>query len=653
MGLDGGLARGLCFSLRQVVLVVAWGLAGCLPGPPDEVALQLEALSPEAGGPLLLLNDSIRLTFNQAVDPTSVTRDSARLVSELTGLEAQGDWEVDGRLVRFRPAGVRNQALSDGGFVPGQRYRLTLVGFPFLGAVRSVGGAALDRSMSFDFRAVSVEGTEVPGDEGSAVLRDASPGRAAVLRVAAGDPGSSDTLPLAWDEPLQLSCSEPVDPRSIKAADYEFRLSLAPPSEAVPLLMPPIEVARIEVVSNEGEIGTAKGADGAGGARLRVYPRTPFPVVAGRGPALFELHLRAGLGGGIRDFSGTSVGLPQRPIRFIVAREWMRSPEGSDSYTFDFTDDLDFVPVLDLQSDGTARWVGNGRVDIRYPAAAGDGRLGDVVLGESEAGKDTQATRLSIPEGRETHLTGGGLVVLRAQGRLNLEGDLIRRAAATEAPGMWDSAKLLIPQGQSESLSTWLKRAAALDHPWTVVIAGGDLVVTGEINVDTPLLLVAGGRIRGKGRPRAADGQLWLLGEGGGFELPHQYNPNASPNVVPPLLIDEPLHNPLARPLTFVALSSPVPKGQRPRFWQEAEVMGSRGGRGDYRVQFLRADILQQGEAGLAQAARFDQPGLVVEPTTGAGTTVRMRVELVVYPRRGSWDPPFVDRVDLAWSPER
>jgi len=81
--------------------------------------------------------------------------------------------------------------------------------------------------------------------------------------------------------------------------------------------------------------------------------------------------------------------------------------------------------------------------------------------------------------------------------------------------------------------------------------------------------------------------------------------------------------------------------------------MGSRGGRGDYRVQFLRADILQQGEAGLAQAARFDQPGLVVEPTTGAGTTVRMRVELVVYPRRGSWDPPFVDRVDLAWSPER
>lgn len=642
-----------CFSL---LLLPA--LPGCTPADADGGRLGLESAFPASGGQPLLLNDAIRLTFSEPVDPTSVTRESARLVNQRTGLEAQGSWQVDGRLVLFRPSGVRNAALSDGGFSPGQTYRLTLMGFPFLGAIRSAGGASLERSASLDYQVVSVEGGAASGDEGAAVLRDASPGRAEVLWVAAGEPGSADTLPLPWDEALVLACAEPVDPRSIRPADYEFRLALgaersahADPAGAP--LTATIQVARIELVTNEGESGLSRDGSGVAGARLRFYPRTPFPVANGRGPVVFELHLKSGAGGGIHDFSGTAVGLPQRPVRFTVAREDLRSPEGADSYTFDFADDLDFVPVLDRGSDGTARWIGNGRVDLRFPAAAGDGRSGEIVLSETEAGKDTQATGLSIPAETNTLLTGEGLVVLRAQGRVNLDGSLTRRAAGGPLPGMWDPSKLILPQGEAESLSTWLKRASALDHPWTVIIAGGDLVVSGDIEVDTPLLLVAGGRIRGTGRPRAAEGQLWLLGEGGGFELPHQYNPNASPNVVPPLIIDEPLHNPLARPLTFVALSSPVPKGQRPRFWLEAEVLGDRGARGDYRVQFLRADILQGGEDGLAKAARFDEPGLVLDPNSGGGAPVRMRIELVVYPHRGTWDPPFVDRVDLAWSPER
>ncbi len=655
----------LCLALLSL-------LPGCTPAEPDGGRLALESAFPAAGGQPLLLNDAIRLTFSEPVDPTSVTRESARIVNRRTGVEAQGEWLVDGRLVRFQPSGVRNAALSDGGFRPGQTYRLTLTGFPFLGAIRSTGGASLERSAALDYLVVSVEGGARPGDEGTAVLRDASPGRAEVLRVAAGEPGSADTLPLPWDEALVLTCAEPVDPRSIRPSDYEFRLALGAEPRGLPgpgglspidrsrrdvpsaaPLQATLGVARIELVTNEGERGLSRDGGGESGARLRFHPRSPFPVANGRGPVLFELHLKSGSGGGIRDFSGTAVGRTQRAIRFTVAREDLRSPEGENSYTFDFIDDLDFVPVLDRQSDGTARWIGNGRVDIRFPAAAGDGRSGEIVLSGTEASKDTQATGLSIPAGTETQLTGEGLVVLRAQGRINLDGSLTRRTAGETAPPMWDSSKLILPQGDSEALSTWLKRAAALDHPWTVIIAGGDLVVSGDIDVDTPLLLVAGGRIRGAGRPKAADGQLWLLGEGGGFELPHQHNPNASPNVVPPLVIDEPLHNPLSRPLTFVALSSPVPKGQRPRFWQEAEVLGERGARGDYRVQFLRAGILQAGEDGLAQAARFDEPGLVLDPSSGGGAPVRMRIELVVYPHRGTWEPPFVDRVDLAWSPER
>lgn len=638
---DGGRAGAALASL----VLAAVASCGAEPGEGD--ALALLSVDPGPGAEALLLNDAIRLTFSAPVDPTTVTRDSVRLVDEATGVEARGDWEVDGRLVRFLPDGVRSRSLGDGGLAPGHRYRLVLTGFPFLGAVRSTAGASLDRSAELPFEVVSVEGAERGS---SPVLRDASPGRAAPLRVAAGEPGSSETLPLPWDEALELRCDEPIDPRSLDPSDYEFRLAPdASPWSRQGGPSPAIQVARIEVVSNRSE--ESSGSGGEPGARLRVHPRTPFPVASGRGPAVFEFRRRGAGEGGLRDFSGTSVGWRQRSIRFFVARWDVRSPESANSYTFDFADDLDFVPVLDRFSDGTARWVGNGRLDVRLPAAVGDGRAGDVILEAAEGRADVAATRLTLPEGTRTELTGSGLVVLRSQGRVDLDGDLFRPAPAGEVPGMWDPSRLFLPGDESESLSAWLRRAREADHPWTVVIAGGDLVVRGTIDVGTPLLLVAGGRIRGAGRPRAAKGQLWLLGEGGGFELPHQRDPNASPNVVPPLSIDEPVHNPLVRPLTFVALSSPVPKGQRPRLWLEAEVLGHRGARGDYRVQFLRADVLQRGEQGLAEAARFDQPGLVVDP--GGGAPVRMRVELIVHPRRGLWDPPYVDRVELAWSPER
>ena len=75
------------------------------------------------------------------------------------------------------------------------------------------------------------------------------------------------------------------------------------------------------------------------------------------------------------------------------------------------------------------------------------------------------------------------------------------------------------------ALSEWLADVAVADPAWTVVIAGGDLVVRGSIEVGTPLLLVAGGRIRVYGRVRAAEDQLRLLGRGGGSDL----NPTASP----------------------------------------------------------------------------------------------------------------------------
>ncbi|MEM9383068.1 MAG: Ig-like domain-containing protein, partial [Planctomycetota bacterium] len=618
--------------------------AGCTESGSARAALRLIDARPRPETSLLL-NDDIRLTFDVPIDPTTVTRDSVRL--ERVGGEggssgAFGRWEVDGRSLRFVPEGVRSGDLSDGGYLPGATYRLTIAGFPFLGAVRSVDGAVLERSVSLTYPVVRATA-------GETVLRDASPETTSRLGLLPAATGAEPTRPLRWTEPLRLACVEPLDPRSIRAREYEVR-AYRDPQDADPrgIDPPAIAVDRIELESNEAE-----DTEGGGGARLVVHLAQPLPLADGSGAREFVFKERPGVRPSLSDFSGGEA--YKGPIRFFAARQDVLPSESDRSYEFEFLDDLDFVPVLDPASDGTARWSGNGRVEIRFPAAAGDGADGAVTLGGGEARADVRGTRLALLEGDTCTLTGDGLVVLRAQGRIDLSGRLERPAPPEPPPPMWDPIERPFADSatDAETLSEWLRGARESDAPWTVVIAGGDLVVRGSIDVGTPLLLVAGGRIRGTGTPRAAEGQLWLLGDGGGFELPHHRNPGAIPNVAPPLLIDEPLANPLVEALTFVAISSQVPKGASPPAWLSPEVRGSGGASGSYLVQYLRADALRGGEDGLGQAVRYDEPNGALEPDSPGGGAIRLRIELVVRPGPGAWEPPYLDRVRLAWSPER
>ncbi|QDV08362.1 hypothetical protein Poly30_39000 [Planctomycetes bacterium Poly30] len=619
------------------------------------------------------LNDDLRLVFSEALDPSTVTSDSVQLWNKATGRRAVGRWLIEGRELIFQPRGPLRADLRDGGFEPGAEYVLMLGGFPELSGPRSFERRGLRYPIRHEFQVVApgsaTSSAAGDGADGAPMLRDASPDQAARVELRPGDDGKSGGRPLPWNQPLILACAEPLDPRWFRPEDFEVRehryrrgleLNLPAVSGETPRI---VGVRSIELVRNEDEdvkdpaVGVA--------AILKVTFEDNLPLSDGS-TGLFELDLKRGArpGGGILDFSGKPAF--RTPIQFFAARQDAYLPERRGSYDFEFLSAEDFTPLLDTSSDGTALWSDTGRLEVRYPRAAGDGSDGRQVLGSRFDGADLHATRLTIPEGTEVTLGAPGLVVLRSQGRIDIEGVLRRKLPEGEEPvPMWNPAAVL-SSARTSSLSDWLEEAARQDSAWTVIIAGGDLVVRGRIAVDTPLLLVAGGMIRGSVVPGAARNQVWLLGEGGFASMPVDSDNSAFANWSPPLVIDEPLHNQLVVPLTFVALSSEVPKEVAPRNWDAPQVLGSRGPGGTFRVQFLKPDrplpggARRSGEEWLQSAVRHPEPkGVLLEggEVDVEGGRVRMRIELQLLPpavprNPGPWIPPFVDRVRLFWTPD-
>lgn len=629
------------------ILVVLWG-AACGGGPSEAPALELRDVAHLRSGAPLLLNDDVVLSFSEPIDGTTVNDETVRVMDVATGARVPGRWILSGRTLTFRPRAVRSPDLSDGGWVPGHGYELVLGGYPSAACIQSVDGNRLRSPLRIPCPVVGlaqVEG-EVPE-----LFRDGSPDLTRPLRIAAGEIGYSASSPIEWDEPLLVRCPEPLDPRSLDPMEFEIVAVPRSPQGRGVIDPPPTTLIRsLSLVANLAENAAVPFSEA--GALLRFVPESRLPI-DGRGvPVCFELRRRATSGPPrLADFSG---GTPPLQVSFWAARRGGVGSESPESFEFDFMNADEHATVLDPSSSGTAYWGRTGRVEIRYPRAAGDGSDGALTLSGTLGGPNPKATRIRIPKGESLELPPKGLVVIRAQGRIDLEGALVRRSSEARVPMWGEQGQVVSARAESmESLSDWLKAAEKSDQPWTVIIAGGDLVVRGEIDVDTPLLLVAGGWIRGRGRPKAAPGQLWLLGKGGGFELPHHRDPRARANVDPPLIIDEPIDNPLREPLTFVAFSSPAPKLAAPRFWRAPEITAYErpGGRDTVKVQYLRVESGAFSEEGVSQAVRYDEPMGAMEPD-GSGGRVRLRIELTVYPKRGRWDPPFLDRVRLSWTPE-
>ncbi|HIK62304.1 MAG TPA: hypothetical protein EYF98_16640 [Planctomycetes bacterium] len=599
-------ARGGLSAWSPALWAVAILCAACNEAPVAVEAVRLESIRP-VDGKGVYLNEEIVLTFSQAIDPSSVAYTSLRIVDG-AGREAEGRWELVGRQARFIPRPVLAAALTDGGYLPGMSYSVDLGGFPRLDGLRSMEGQPLDRSWQWSFSTA-----EVGLGRRGFVFDDASPGTGARVSL-------SNARPLHPGEALALECSEPLDPSSLR--EEEFRIE------------------RVAV----GEAGFTCGV------KARFLANHPE---GSRGPlepcAVIELmpterlepgsYLLIGSGVTLTDYGGNPVwpaALGRQPHAFGVRRA---PPSGSSEldsqahYQLSFLDRTEFLPVAVPGTDGLAHWGDGGVLSVRYPKAAGDGSLGALDLRGPEERHDLQATTLSVAKGARVDLgAGSGLCVLRAQGRVHLAGRLERQIAQTDEPRPGPAIPGH-PYMDGESLSQWLERARAEDWPWTVVIAGGDLVIDGDLVVNTPLLLVAGGWIRVEGRVDQPPGQLWLLSEGGGLRM----DPTAT---VPDLVFEVPDGNPLKQTLHLAAVSAPLPARVISYRWLEP-LVGGRQGAGRYEVSYLPA-------TGPVERGRAVAHPRLLE---GEGP-VRVLLELFV-PPGPLWDPPSLDFVTLRWATGR
>jgi hypothetical protein len=319
-------------------------------------------------------------------------------------------------------------------------------------------------------------------------------------------------------------------------------------------------------------------------------------------------------------------------------------------------------PLLVPGVDGVAFWANGdfgtggsaspalfGRATIRLPAAVGDGREGRVVLNGTEQRTDLHASRLAVASGTRCELVAGGMVVLRSQGRLSIGGELLRRGDAS-APMTFASGKPLStppPPRRSdwrpEQLSDWLRFAQAEDLPWTVLIAGGDLVIESGARLATagPLLLVAGGRVIVLGSLDSQDDQLFVLGEYEG-SLPGK-------SYLTALMIDPPLLNPLVEPLRCAVVSAPIPRWGGVERWISASSTAF-DGTGRVRLRFL-PEVLDPA------ADTLEEWGPVSHPADLPGGALRLLIEIEQPPadaserQRSVWDPPFLDDVHIFWEP--
>lgn len=614
-------------AFRAVVPAVAGlALAACArrADAPETLALLQFKQSGQDG---VLLNEALVLHFSGELDPSSATALSVRIVDE-QGRSARGELGVSGERISFWPSVPLAADLSDAGLLPGQRYELELLGFPRPDGLRGRRLQPLRASWRGSFR------TAEAGAE--PLFEDASLDHAAPLSARSSRVG---TL-----EAIELECAEPLDPRSVHADDFELRRVVPhragggrAPLERVPL--------RVELQRNA-----------RGGARLALWARAPGEGDAPRALAPGEYHLWIDPARNrLRDLGGHPVvpawsGASPPTLELEVVERVLGPRLGR--LREEFVDARLRSPAPVAGADGSAAWSDSGLVHVRYSPAFGRGLDGALELAPGAVAGSIEATRLVLPAGVSCELPEQGLVALAAQGRLELAGTLTRaserperrraegeswldwslRAAAgtpSEIASPLESARG--SQGEGSALSRWLSAAREGGERWTVLLAGGDLVISGALRTDGPLVLVAGGRVRISGWVEASE--IWIVGDGGGGD--------ARPTERPlPLVFDAPLANPLLEELVLAVQSGPIRPQRGPAGWSPASAVG-RAGAGSFAVRYFGERELAGG--GVELVGPVDDPVLLQDCAA-----LRFAVELRV-PPGARWDPPVLDALELSW----
>ena len=603
------------------------GAASCSGAGREPVVLELLQARPEPGATGVFLNEELELYFSEEIDLASVHAQSARIATQ-AGDPARGHWQVAGRRLRFTPEPVLASDLSDGGYRPGRTYLVELSGFPRPDGLRGVSGAPLARSIRWEFRVV-----DVTAPERGFLFEDASleTGLPLVLRSLEVPPGG----------PIVLEGREPLDPSTLFGEDFELS-PIGSPGARIPV--------RARLAQNFDR-------------------RAPRP----RGTTLVELIPQRTLDSGaeyvlrippstsrLRDFGGHRVPYlggfgGQRPVIVVRASSAPSTNVHFEPFMGTENRSPEAVPGL----DGTAWWGDSGRVELRLPRAAGSAEQGTVELSGSVDASDLQALRMLLPAGAEAALSERpGLVILRAQGSLRIEGRLRRRVPSAGANSLRGGETLSgwLDRVQApgspatewvdlESLSAWLDRAQALGVTTTVLVAGGDLILSGEVDVAGPLLLAAGGRLRLQRDPggiRAS--QVHLLGrEGLGPSFLDPLTGLDKKMVDAGLELDLVVDNPLVAPLTFGVRSGPIPREGQAARWLGPPHVGGRHGTGAFRVRYVGSIRSRDGSESTQRVV--DDPSLLTDCPS-----LRLQVELSVGPGV-PWDPPWVDFAEVSWDP--
>ncbi|MCH2106686.1 MAG: Ig-like domain-containing protein [Planctomycetes bacterium] len=596
--------RDLLIQLRRGArlspLLLAAALGACREGGGvQDVPFVVDGVWPREGTGVFL-NEAIVVHFSDDVERTSVTNASFIVRRAKDGRPARGRLSVDGPRVRFDPLIPLTRSLEDAGLLPGTRYEVLIRGYPHLDGIRSVRGAPLAASTQWQF--ATAERTDPPRQ----LFDDRTPAFGAPLTMQA-----STTAP---DEPLQLECAEPLDPTTLEDDDFTLHLVTDEgPVEETPVWL--------RLLINEHPTGAQ-----AGRAVVEVRPRRS--LVSGT----YLLRPSASLR--LRDFAGNQVWLPPTPSSaqgFVVEVQEAAGEAATQSMSIDFLDTSLRSPIGVPGADGTATWAGDGTVLFRIPAACGDGSRGEVSLEGLIGDTDLNTVRLSVQPAAEATLASDGLVVLRSQGAMTIQGTLTRSGNAAAA---FDD-----PRGLT--VSQWLERASLEERAWTVLVAGGDLILEGEIKMDGPLALVAGGRIRIVGEVEVPAGKLWLVGEGGGLSVDSRASR-------PRLEIDEPINNPLVEPLYFAVLSAPLPPWGGVERWLGADASG-RAGSGSWELAFLPEDIEMDGMRARADTFLPQTDPRLLPSKSGLRLLIKVHAAPAVSRGVSRWVAPAVDSTLLRW----
>ncbi len=606
---------------------------------------------PQAQRRDVALNEELYFHFSDPLDRASIN-DGTVQITDLGGHAVRGEFLTrDPRMVVFVPELPTASDLRNGGFRPATHYQVTLAGFPRVDGIRATGGEILSQSLVFWFETASEEEDETLffGFAGSHARLELDPKAHGLLR----EMGTLD--------PVRLVVEAGVDPSTLVASDFEL-WHLLPrgayqDSESIQRRRIDVDV---QIVENQRDR-----------AVIELLPRTDAPGVwapleAGQYFLICGLvrsnrmSLRT-LGGGL-----------------VLEASWeLRVRERLGKLFIDFSETDRLFSGRPEGSDATARWGGpDSGVSIRFPRSAGDGRMGNLAFGTRDPvhddhpewrirqstsgglahneesgtihidsrGLDIHAERLSISDGTTVHLEDeGGVCILRSQGPIVIRGELKRTTGAGRLPetsgrnrvrpSLELEESMDLDPADHAALSGWLERAKAADEDLTILIAGCELEVYGQIDVEGTLILIAGGEVRLPGS--IISPLCWQTKNS-------THVPMKEGLRILPLALDPPETNPLKAPLIYSVQSRIFGPPGGVSAWGSANTDGSVG-TGARRVSFfgqrLRGGVLER-------------IGLVNSLTSLQDCQeIGFRVDLEIGPAEGEpWQPPRLDSLELSWS---